>query len=372
MMTPSQRYQADLDAGTISADPHQQQVVASLQRLFDELLRAREQRAGFWGRLRARFDASGERSTGSPNGIYLWGGVGRGKTYLMDILCDCLPSDKRLRTHFYRFMQSVHAELRALQGIANPLERVADGIANRFELLCFDEFFVLEIGDAMILAGLLDGLFRRGVVLVTTSNIDPDGLYANGLQRSRFLPAIALIKQHTEVLHIADGADYRLRTLSQATLYHHPSDAATDIKLMASFRHLAPDTSELRENQQIEILQRNLKTRCCADDVVWFEFSALCDGPRSAFDYVEIAKLYHAVILSAVPQLDDAHNDQVRRFVNLVDELYERRVKLIMAAAVALDQLYIGKHLAFEFERTRSRLIEMQSYEYLGYEHRAG
>lgn len=371
-MDPQQRYQADVEAGTITADPHQVKILVELQRLHAELQRANEQRASLWGRLGRRISRGRFGATLTPRGIYLWGGVGRGKTYLMDILCEALPTEKRLRTHFHRFMQSVHNDLRELQGVANPLERVADRIAARYEVLCFDEFFVLEIGDAMILAGLLDGLFRRGVVLITTSNIDPDGLYANGLQRARFLPAIALIKQHTDVLHIEDGDDYRLRTLRQATLYHYPSDATTDAKLIARFKSLAPVSEELVENCEIEILQRSLRTRFCADDVVWFEFRELCDGPRSAFDYVEIAKLYHAVIVSDVPRLDDSVSDQVRRFVNLIDELYERRVKLIMSAAVALEELYVGTRLAFEFERTRSRLIEMQSLDYLGYEHRAG
>lgn len=366
-MNPLQHYQADLNAGRITADPAQLVVVKQLQLLFENL---EEQRMRSQGLLNFLFRNRFRKPT-SLRGVYLWGGVGRGKTYLMDILCNCLPPDTRLRTHFHRFMQEIHTELRNLQGQANPLERVAENLAKRYQVLCFDEFFVLDIGDAMILAGLLDALFARGVVLVTTSNIDPDGLYDNGLQRARFLPAIALIKEHTLVLQIAGGADYRLRTLSKAILYYYPSDAVTEAKLTDSFRQLAPDPASIRKDHKIDVLNRKLRTRFCADDVVWFEFSELCDGPRSAYDYVEIAKLFHAVYISSVPALADTHKDQVRRFINLVDELYDRRVKLIIAAQVPLAELYQGKQLAFEFERTRSRLIEMQSYEYLGYEHRA-
>ena len=370
-MNPQQRYQADIDAGLITADPQQQQILQFMQELFDALALRRSRKPGLLSKLQRLFMRGNRDNVQSPKGIYLWGGVGRGKTYLMDILCECLPAQECLRTHFHRFMQSIHHDLRDLQGIANPLERVAEQIAARYQIVCFDEFFVLEIGDAMILAGLLDALFRRGVVLVTTSNIDPDGLYENGLQRTRFLPAIALLKQHTHVVQIGEGADYRLRMLSKATLFYHPSDASTEALLADSFRQLAPDQAAVRENHVIEILNRSLQTRLCADDVVWFEFEELCDGPRSAYDYVEIAKLFHAVFISAVPALSDEVKDQVRRFINLVDELYDRRVKLIIAAAVPLTALYTGTQLAFEFERTRSRLIEMQSYEYLGYEHRA-
>lgn len=369
-MNPLQRYQSDIDSGAITEDPAQRVVIQHLQRLYDELLACQAQSRSWQSRLRRRLTGVWSARLPVPKGIYLWGGVGRGKTYLMDLLCDGLPPEMYLRTHFHRFMQEVHSQLRGLQGVANPLERVADNLVAKYKLLCFDEFFVMEIGDAMILAGLLDAMFKRDIVLVTTSNIDPDGLYDNGLQRTRFLPAIALLKTHLEVVHIDAGADYRLRTLSQATLYYHPSNADTQLRLHDSFRQLAPDTANVQENCDIEILNRGLRARLCADDVVWFEFAQLCDGPRSAYDYVEVAKLFHALILSDVPQMSDATRDQVRRFINLVDELYDRRVKLIIAASVPIESLYTGSQLAFEFERTRSRLIEMQSYEYLGCEHR--
>lgn len=371
-MNPGQRYHQDLQENRIIADEAQLHVVNSLQVLFDELL-ANEQDSGFsvarlrrWGR---KWSGSGE-SAGLAQGLYLWGGVGRGKTYLMDLFYDCLEGEKKLRTHFHRFMQRVHGELARAQGEKNPLELIAGKIASEAKVLCFDEFFVQDIGDAMILAGLLDALMRRGVVLVATSNLPPERLYENGLQRDRFLPAIELIKQHTRIIEIEAGVDYRLRSLSQATLYHYPIMETTEQLLQDCFFELAPDKLEVKKGESIELLDRQLQTRYCADDVVWFDFEQLCDGPRSAFDYVELAKMYHAVLLSAVPQLGEDSNDSARRFISLVDELYDRRVKLIMAAEAPIQSLYQGQKLAFEFERTRSRLLEMQSREYLGYAHR--
>ena len=367
-MNPQLRYQNDLDEGLISEDEAQRRIVSRLQILFDELVREARTQPGFRSAISKWFGVK-EPHKVELKGIYLWGGVGRGKTYLMDLFYDCLPFDKKLRTHFHRFMQGVHSELTRHQGARNPLEIVANQIAAQAKVVCFDEFFVLDIADAMILSGLFKALFERRVVLVTTSNIYPDRLYENGLQRERFLATIELIKRHTTVIEILPGTDYRLRSLSQATLYHCPISDSTGALLMKSFYALAPDKSEIHEREQIEILGRSVQTLFCADDVVWFEFSQLCDGPRSAFDYIEIAKLYHAVLLSAVPQLDASQDDQARRFVALVDELYDRRVKLIIAAEVPIQALYTGESLVFAFERTRSRLVEMQSHNYLRSEH---
>ncbi len=367
-MGPLHRYQSDRDSGRVFADAAQLEVVEALQAFFENLQLWQSRSRG----VRARLEQGLlRRKLQTPQGIYLWGGVGRGKTYLMDILCDCLPEDKRMRTHFHRFMQRVHTELQQLQGRSNPLEFVAEKLASQYNVVFFDEFFVFDIGDAMILAGLLEAMFSRGMILVTTSNIDPDRLYDNGLQRARFIPAIQSIKQNTRVMQIGPGDDYRLRTLSRAVLYHSPITPRTELALLENFRQLAPDQTSIREGQSIEILNRSLNTRFYADDVVWFDFLQLCDGPRSAYDYVEIAKLYHALILSDVPRLEDEQKDQVRRLINLVDELYDRRVKLIISAEVPLQKLYQGNLLEFEFARCVSRLIEMQSHEYLGYEHRA-
>ncbi|PCJ24963.1 MAG: cell division protein ZapE [SAR86 cluster bacterium] len=372
-MNPQQRYDLDIQQNLITTDPAQQRIVLCLQELFDELQRQPDKNKFSMLRLRKlqrNLMGSGD-ADGYIRGLYLWGGVGRGKTYLMDLFYDCLPIKKKLRTHFHRFMQRVHGELVTLQGEKNPLELVADRIAKEAQVLCFDEFFVQDIGDAMILAVLLEALMKRNVVLVATSNIAPDQLYENGLQRDRFLPAIDLIKQHTRVVEIETGVDYRLRSLSQATLYHHPISEATEGLLLDSFYELAPDKSEVKKRVYVELLNRKLLSRYCADDVVWFEFEQLCEGPRSAFDYVELAKLYHAVLLSNVPVLDEDRNDSARRFISLVDELYDRRVKLIISAQAPIQSLYQGQKLNFEFERTRSRLLEMQSHEYLGYQHRA-
>lgn len=368
-MGPLARYQLDLENALITADAAQAALVQRLQTLYEQILEAEPEGAGPVAWLR-RIGGRGGRAE-AIRGLYIWGGVGRGKTYLMDVFFESLPGESKLRTHFHRFMQRVHGDLAALQGQKNPLEQVADKIAARARVLCFDEFFVRDIGDAMILSGLLQALFERDVILVATSNIEPDLLYEDGLQRQRFLPAIELIKQHTETVEVASGVDYRLRSLTQATLYHWPIDAETDAKLLRFFFELAPEHSEAREGAEIEILERRIATRYCADDVVWFAFDQICEGARSAFDYIELAKIYHAVILSGVPQLGEASNDGARRFISLVDELYDRRVKLVIAADVPIAELYTGTKLQFEFERTASRLIEMQSEDYLSDQHLA-
>jgi len=296
--------------------------------------------------------------------------VGRGKTYLMDSFYESLPFEKKMRSHFYRFMKRVHEELKTLDNEKNPLEIVADRIASEAVVICFDEFFVSDITDAMILATLLDGLFRRGVTLVTTSNIIPDGLYKDGLQRTRFLPAIALLNEHTEVVNVDGGTDYRLRSLEQAELYHSPLDDEADKSLYKSFYSLVPDKEEIVKQRDLDIEGRPIRCEYHAEDVVWFDFMALCDGPRSQNDYIEIAKEYHAVIISNIPALTEKKEDQARRFINLVDEFYDRSVKLIVSAENPLHEIYSGSRLSFEFERTVSRLLEMQSHEYLARPHK--
>jgi cell division protein ZapE len=308
-------------------------------------------------------------------GLYFWGGVGRGKTYLMDMFYDSVPGEAKLRIHFHRFMRRVHHELTDLDGVKNPLERVADKIAAEASLICFDEFFVSDITDAMILAGMFEALFARGVCLVATSNIAPDELYKDGLQRARFLPAIALVKAHTEVLNVDGGVDYRLRTLEQAQLYYTPLDQGADISLMSSFERLAPNKEGTEVNIEvdvpIEIEGRYIQSRYLADDVVWFDFNALCDGPRSQNDYIELAKEFHTVLISDVPQMGRDNEDRARRFIHLVDEFYDRNIKLVLSAEVELFDLYASGRLAFEFQRTCSRLQEMQSHDYLAAAHRA-
>jgi len=364
VLTPWQRYQEDLKRDDFSHDTAQEAAVRRLQDLYDRVLERRAQNASFSGRFIRRF----RRSVVPEKGLYFWGGVGRGKTYLMDAFYESLPFEKKLRVHFHRFMQRVHRDLSELEGEKNPIDVLGQRLAQEAEVICFDEFFVSDIADAMILANFLEAIFDRGIALVATSNIAPDGLYENGLQRSRFLPAIALLQQHTEVLTVDAGVDYRLRTLEQAQLYHHPLGPAADASLTESFQRLAPDA--IQHWQRIEINGRYLTCRSLADDVVWFEFAELCDGPRSQNDYIELAREFHAVILSGVPKMTAAEDDQCRRFVNLVDEFYDRSVKLVIAAEVPASELYSGTRLAFEFARTESRLFEMQSHDYLALEHR--
>ena len=238
-------------------------------------------------------------------------------------------------------------------------------------MICFEEFFVTDITDAMILAGLLEELFKNGVSLVATSNIVPDALYKDGLQRARFLPAIALLKQHTEVVNVDSGIDYRLRALEQAELYHYPLSAAVEQELDKSFRSFLLEPSKIFENEPLTVENRTIVARKVANDVAWFDFHELCDGPRSQNDYIELGKIYSTVILSNLEQMDSANEDVARRFINLVDEFYDQSVKLIISAEVPLKDLYAGNRLQFEFQRTLSRLLEMQSHEYLARPHRS-
>lgn len=347
-------------------DRAQHAALLRLQQLRDELVRDRARNTRTW---RAWF--SGGRSAEPINGVYLWGGVGRGKTYLMDLFYESLPLPNKMRTHFHRFMRRVHRELSALEGTKNPLQKVAERFASEARLICFDEMFVSDITDAMILANLLQALFERGVVLVATSNIVPDGLYRDGLQRVRFLPAIALLKQHLDVLNVDGGTDYRLRALTQAETYYAPHSAQTELELDACFLRLAPETKNaVSAHEKIEIEGRSIAVRREADGVVWFDFAAICDGPRSQHDYIQLAQEYHTVLISGVPEFARRNDDQARRFINLVDEFYDRRVKLVLSAATPATDLYTQGALEFEFQRTVSRLLEMQSQEYLALEHR--
>ena len=367
MSTPLQRYQADLKRPGFSADAAQRQAVECLQRLYDELVESEqtERAASLVQRLLGRF--IGEEPD-PIKGLYFWGGVGRGKTYLMDTFFESLPFERKMRAHFHRFMRRVHGDLKGLSGEKNPLTVIAERISREARVICFDEFFVSDITDAMILAGLFEQLFARNVVLVATSNIVPEELYRDGLQRARFLPAIDLIKAHTRVVNVDGGVDYRLRTLEQAELYHSPLDAAADVILRDSFDKLSPEPGQA--DVDLEIEGRKIRARHVADDVVWFDFPALCAGPRSQNDYIELSRIYHAVLISNIPQMGAKNDDVARRFINLVDEFYDRHVKLVVSAAVPLESLYSGGRLEFEFQRTVSRLLEMQSHDYLAREHR--
>ena len=368
-LSPIQRYELDLQRDDFWRDASQQNAVQKLQELYEALVADwRKPTPSLLGGLLKKI--TGNKDKTPIKGLYFWGGVGRGKTYLMDNFFESLPFPQKLRTHFHRFMRRVHAELTLLDGQKNPLQKVAAIIATEAKVICFDEFFVSDITDAMILGTLMSELFAQGVVLVATSNIVPDGLYKDGLQRARFLPAIALLKSHTEVVNVDGGVDYRLRALEQAELYHTPLDAEADKSLHKSFRSLLASASEQKTNEVLMVEGREIQSRYSAEGVVWFDFDAICDGPRSQNDYIELSREYHSVFISNVPGLGRANDDQARRFVNLVDEFYDRHVKLVLSAERPLAQLYSEGKLNFEFQRTLSRLLEMQSREYLALEHR--
>ena len=346
-------------------DPEQDRIVA----LLADLQHAIETRGSGWRRLLRWLRGRDRWQPRATTGLYIWGGVGRGKTFLMDLFFDCLEITHKRRVHFHRMMRSVHEQLKMHEDLEDPLDQVAADIARDTRVLCFDEFFVSDIADAMILGRLLEGLFSRGVTLVATSNTRPDDLYKNGLQRQRFLPAIDLINTHTRVVEIGGLLDYRLRLLQQSGTYLAPDDAASASKLQYFFDESASCQPE--ENRDLDINGRTIRARRTAKGIAWFDFTALCDGPRSQNDYIELARWYPAIIVSGVPRLDNSRDDEARRFIALVDEFYDRRVKLILSAAAPADQLYTGRRLQFEFDRTVSRLIEMQSTDYLAAPHLA-
>ncbi|HST28274.1 MAG TPA: cell division protein ZapE [Rudaea sp.] len=340
-------------------DPAQRAVLPSLDRIRAGIAASRSGGWRSWlpGRERA-----------AVSGLYLWGAVGRGKTFLADLLVESLPPHLVLRLHFHRCMGRVQAQLRTLQGRADPLREVAASFAAEAKLLCLDEFFVSDIGDAMILAGLLEHLFAQGATLVTTSNIEPAGLYRDGLQRARFLPAIDLLETHCEVRELVSPQDYRLRALTRAGVYFTPAGEHSEYELAACFARIAPGTH--RVDTAIRINDRDIPIRRRGDGAVWFEFAALCEGPRAVADYIDLAQRFNTVLISNVPQFTPQTEDAARRFVNLVDEFYDRGVKLVLSAATPVTELYDGERLRAEFARTISRLIEMQSAQFLAAAHR--
>jgi len=305
-----------------------------------------------------------------PRGVYLWGGVGRGKSFIMDAFFSCIPLAHKKRIHFHRFMQEIHARLAAMKGQSDPMARVAREISQHVRLLCLDEFHITDITHAMLMRGLLQGMFEHGVALVTTSNSPPDELYRNGLQRGQFLPAIAWIKERMEVVQLDGGEDYRLRTLEQAGIYHAPLDAAAEAALTGVFEVLAGCAECVPVMLTVD--GRNIPTRGKASGVAWFDFAALCAGPRGKADYIELARRFHTVLLSGVPQFNRQLAAEARRFLWLVDEFYDSRVKLVLSAQVPLAQLGGEKLFHGEFERALSRLAEMQSHAYLAQPHQAG
>jgi cell division protein ZapE len=361
---PSARYADGVLRGDWNDDPCQHPALRELDRIHAALVDA--PRSGLLERI------FGKPVTRAPNGLYLWGGVGRGKTFLIDLFFEGLPIREKRRIHFHRFMRDVHERLRAHAGVRDPLAAIAREWRKHLRVLVLDEFFVIDIGDAMLLGRLLERLFDEGVIVVTSSNARPAELYKDGLQRSRFLPAIALIENHCHVVLLDSPHDYRLRALTRSPVYRAPLDDDSETWLDTRWREIGGDSpiSGVHRDAGIEIEGRRIAVRARAKGMVWFDFVALCDGPRGSADYIQIATEFHTVLLGGIPAFDGVRDDPARRFITLIDELYDRHVNLICTADDAPLRLYRGERLAAAFERTASRLIEMQSAEYLALEHR--
>lgn len=358
-MSVKQAYLAELAAKGFQSDPAQLRAIDALQRCADDWAAYKSKRSNALKKLLNRPDI--------PKGVYMYGGVGRGKSFLMDCFFNAVPINRKVRLHFHEFMREVHRELVALQGMVNPLDVLGARISKRYKLICFDEFHVADITDAMILHRLLVSLFDNGVGFVTTSNFVPDGLYPDGLHRDRILPAIALLNERMEVVNVDNGTDYRRRALEHVKLYHTPLGTEADAAMNEAFNQLAGVHDE---DPVLHIEAREIRARRKAGGVVWFDFTTLCGGPRSQNDYLEIATQFHTVLLSGVPYMPVNMASPARRFTWLIDVLYDRRVKLIVSAAVSPEQLYTEGPLSHEFPRTVSRLNEMQSKEFLDLERR--
>ena len=360
------RLRAEVAGHRLEFDAGQQDAAEKLDALRAGLL---AQSRSLKVKLRAQLRWLPVQPTDTPlRGLYLWGGVGRGKTMLMDMFFESLRPSFAERTHFYRFMRQIHAQLRRIKKRAEPLDAVAEKLAARFQVICLDEFFVADIGDAMILSGLIDGLFRRAVTLVATSNVPPQGLYKDGLQRERFVPAIKLLENHMEVLHLDGGIDHRLRQLEQAPTYLDSTLPGTAAQLAARFAALAGATAGGPTVLTVE--HRHIAALATGAGMVWFEFAAICEGPRSQNDYIELARLYHTIFISNIPLFTRGNENAARRFISAIDEFYDRNVNIVVSAAAAPAALYHGERLHLEFSRAASRLIEMQTQQYLAGSHR--
>lgn len=355
--SPLQIYQALIDGGDYKADAAQRHAVEQLERLWVEL--NTDPDLGWWAKFRGK-------QIQPVTGLYLWGSVGRGKTWLMDMFFDSLPGEDKQRIHFHRFMARVHTALKGMPNVRDPLPEIARQWSKRCRVLCFDEFFVADIADAMLIGGLLQALFAEGVTLIATSNLPLDDLYQDGLQRSRFLPAIEALKKHTLSIHINGPQDFRLRILERSEIYLHPLNDHAEASLASAFKRMSGDCSL---DPELEVNGRILQARHRSDGIIWFSFEALCQQARSTSDYIEIARAFNTVLLSGIPPMNESNADATRRFINLIDEFYDRNVKMLISATTPINDLYTGTHLAFEFQRTTSRLTEMQSHTYLAKPH---
>jgi len=365
MSSPRELYLEDVRLNSVSLDHSQLEVIDGLDKLYHKLkspalpnFTAAKRFLNWSGFLKRE------------KGLYLWGSVGRGKTYLMDIFFEALPFQNKMRTHFYRFMKMVHDELRLCNGSPNPINMVANRLAKKVRVVCLDEFFVNDITDAMILGLLLDALFAKDVCMVFTSNSCPDDLYLNGLQRQRFIPAIQLLKLNCTVYNLKGTIDYRRRALTQAPLFYSPLCFSSDHALTILFDNLLNENCQVLETTTVQIANREIQAYRLCDKQAWFKFSDLCEGPRSQLDYIEIACLFHTIFISGVPEMNETKQDVTRRFICMVDEFYDRGVKLVISAELPLERFNCGGVLSSEFQRTKSRLIEMQSHKYLSKGHR--
>ena len=350
-------YESLLTEGGYQVDPAQAHAIKELDRIWMEL--TAHPVSGWWTKI------SGNKRK-PVAGLYLWGGVGRGKTWLMDMFFDSLPGKDKQRIHFHRFMARVHSALKTRHSTRNPLTEIAREWGKQYRVLCFDEFFVADIADAMLLGGLLQALFAEGVTLIATSNVNPDDLYRDGLQRAKFLPAIESLKEHSLCLHVDGERDFRLRLLQRSEIFLQPLNGYAQNSLGKAFERMSGGCSL---QPSLKVNGRTLTARQRGDGIIWFNFKELCQQATSPADYIEIARAFNTVLLSGVPKLDESNADATRRFINLIDEFYDRNVKMLISAAKPVDDLYTGNRLAFEFQRTASRLTEMQSNEYLAKPH---
>ena len=362
-MTPLEKYQDILKNSEFNEDAGQKRVVQALDDLHCSIINHLAQNQSALFRLKSLIFRPK-----TVTGIYLWGGVGRGKTWLMDMFYETLPIKNKYRLHFHRFIREIHEQLDQYKGQKNPLNLIARQFAKKYRLLCLDEFHVSDITDAMILYGLLKALTQHGVTFVITSNLEPDELYKDGLQRERFIPAIKLIKSNNTIVQITNGTDHRLNTIQSSELYYQPLSTENQDKLESHFLKLCPCTP--KTNTTLEINHRSLPVYKLADDVIWLIFEHIFNSPRAVADYIELAKLFHTVFISDIPVLTERNEDKTRRFIQLLDEFYDRNVKVIISAATTPELLYQGKNQQFEFERTISRLEEMKSINYLKKPHK--
>lgn len=359
-MNVREYYQQALDERGYQADAAQSAAIDRLQQYYDDWIVFKEARSTTLRKMFRRPDV--------PRGVYMWGGVGRGKSFLMDAFYMSVPLKRKVRLHFHEFIRGVHHELDEVKGMQDPLDEVARRIAKRYRLICFDEFHVSDVADAMILHRLLFKLFELGTSFVMTSNYEPSTLYPDGLHRDRILPAIKLIKERMDVLNVDTGTDYRRRMLATVRMYLSPITESTDAELREIFERLS-DTAPQKPVLTIE--HREVKAIALSGSIVWFDFATLCGGPRSQNDYLDLASRFQTVIVSGVPSMTARNASEARRFTWLIDVFYDHKVKLIMSAECEAEELYTQGPMANEFHRTVSRIMEMHSREYLESERRA-